>query len=75
MQQLQIEIVDALIPFLKRNGVLVYSTCSLESEENENVVRRVLAKMPILRLEAERSSLPFHDDFDGAYAARLTRTA
>lgn len=75
MQQLQIEIVHALIPFLKRNGALVYSTCSLEPEENENVIRRVLAEMPILRLGAGRDSLPFRDGFDGAYAARLTRTA
>jgi 16S rRNA (cytosine967-C5)-methyltransferase len=73
MQRLQIEIVRALIPFLKPNGVLVYSTCSLEPEENEEVVRRSLAEMPILRLEAERSSLPFRDGFDGAYAARLVR--
>ena len=73
MQRLQVEIVRALIPFLKPNGVLVYSTCSLEPEENEEVVRRSLAEMPILRLEAERSSLPFRDGFDGAYAARLVR--
>jgi 16S rRNA (cytosine967-C5)-methyltransferase len=73
MQRLQIEIVRALIPFLKPNGVLVYSTCSLEPEENEEVVRRGLAEMLILRLEAERSSLPFRDGFDGAYAARLVR--
>jgi 16S rRNA (cytosine967-C5)-methyltransferase len=73
MQQLQIKIVRALIPFLKLNGVLVYSTCSLEPEENEEVVRRSLTEMPVMRLETERSSLPFRDGFDGAYAARLVR--
>jgi len=26
-----------------------------------------------MRLEAERSSLPFRDGFDGGYAARLIR--
>src|SRR5207237_172231 len=66
MDQRQIEIVRALIPLLKPNGSLVYSTCSLEPEENEEVVRRVLAEMPILRLEAESVSLPFRDGFDGA---------
>ncbi|MFZ0917994.1 MAG: 16S rRNA (cytosine(967)-C(5))-methyltransferase RsmB [Candidatus Udaeobacter sp.] len=71
MQQLQIEIVRALIPLLKPNGVLVYSTCSLEPEENKEVVRRILAQMPGLSLETERSSLPFRDGFDGAYAAKL----
>src|SRR5213593_281403 len=53
MQKLQIEIVDALIPFLKRNGPLVYSTCSLEPEENEDVVRRILESSRDLRLEEE----------------------
>jgi 16S rRNA (cytosine967-C5)-methyltransferase len=75
MQQLQIEIVRALIPLLKPNGVLVYSTCSLEPEENKEVVRRSLAEMPVMRLEDERFSLPFRDGFDGAYAAKLIRTA
>jgi 16S rRNA (cytosine967-C5)-methyltransferase len=75
MQQLQIEIVRALIPLLKPNGVLVYSTCSLEPEENKEVVRHILEQTSSLSLETERSSLPFRDDFDGAYAARLVRNA
>jgi 16S rRNA (cytosine967-C5)-methyltransferase len=73
MQQLQIEIVRALIPLLKSNGVLVYSTCSLEPEENEKVVRRILMEMPILRLEMETFSLPFRDGFDGAFAAKIIK--
>jgi 16S rRNA (cytosine967-C5)-methyltransferase len=73
MQRLQIEIIRALISFLKPNGVLVYSTCSLEPEENEEVVRRILAEMPVMRLEEERFSFPFRDGFDGAYAAKLIR--
>jgi len=81
MQQRQIEIALAVIPLLKPNGVLVYSTCSLEEEENENVVQQLLRQMPvrrsvdeggsILKLEEERRWLPFIDNFDGAYAARL----
>jgi len=71
MHQRQIEIVRALVPLLKPKGALVYSTCSLEPEENEEVVRRILAETPALRLEAESVSLPFRDAFDGAFAAKL----
>jgi 16S rRNA (cytosine967-C5)-methyltransferase len=73
MQQLQIEIVRALIPLLKSNGVLVYSTCSLEPEENEKIAQQILTEMPILRLETKAFSLPFCDGFDGAFAAKIIK--
>ncbi len=74
MQKQQITLTRALLPLLKAQGVFVYSTCSLEPEENEQVVRRLLADWPGLRLEQEQWSLPFRDGFDGAYAAKLVRT-
>jgi 16S rRNA (cytosine967-C5)-methyltransferase len=74
MQERQIAIVRAVLQLLKPSGVIIYSTCSLESEENEEVVRRILSEMPVLRLGAERHSLPFRDGFDGAFAAKLVRS-
>jgi len=32
---------------LKRNGVLIYSTCSYSNEENENIVQWMTAELPI----------------------------
>ena len=71
MQRRQLAIAGALLPLLKPGGVFVYSTCSLEREENEEVVQELLKQKSILRSDGERQSLPFVDNFDGAYTARL----
>jgi 16S rRNA (cytosine967-C5)-methyltransferase len=73
MQQRQLEMLRAVIPLSAANGVLVYSTCSLEPEENEQVVRRILEGLPTLRLIEEKRSRPFRDGFDGAFAAEIIR--
>jgi 16S rRNA (cytosine967-C5)-methyltransferase len=73
MQKRQVEIVRASASLLKPGGILVYSTCSLEPEENEQVVKRLTNERSILRLEEEKRSVPFRDGFDGAYAARVVR--
>lgn len=70
----QFIITCAALQLVKPGGVLVYSTCSLEPEENEQVVRRLLSELPGLSLEAERGLLPFSDGFDGAFAAKLLKT-
>ena len=68
----QFIITRAVLRLLKPGGVLVYSTCSLEPEENEKLIRHLLTELPGLRLEMERDSLPFRDGFDGACAAKFT---
>ncbi len=58
---------------LRRGGTLVYSTCSLEPEENRGAVDNFLNAHPAFHLERERELLPFADGVDGTYVARLTR--
>ena len=71
MQMQQLAIVRAIIPLLKSDGALVYSTCSLEPEENEQVIEELLIKLPSMRLIEKRESQPFLDNFDGGFAAKL----
>jgi 16S rRNA (cytosine967-C5)-methyltransferase len=73
MHQQQISILRVVVPLLKQGGILVYSTCSLEPEENEEVVEETLANASMLRLEQQKHCFPFRDSFDGAFAAQLTK--
>jgi len=72
MSNEQLIISRAVFRLLKPGGILVYSTCSLESEENEKVVRRLRTELPALGLEAQKDSLPFREGFDGAFAAKMS---
>jgi 16S rRNA (cytosine967-C5)-methyltransferase len=69
----QRKILENALPCLKPGGRLVYSTCSIEAEENAGQIERFLADHPELKLTASRQILPFRDSTDGAYAARLER--
>ncbi|MEI8289933.1 MAG: 16S rRNA (cytosine(967)-C(5))-methyltransferase RsmB, partial [Verrucomicrobiota bacterium] len=69
----QLELLRQAAPKLKAGGVMVYSTCSLEPEENSEVVKTFLAAHPDFELETERQLLPFVDGVDGAFVARLLR--
>ena len=69
----QLEILSRAALQLKPGGTLVYSTCSFEPEENEQVVNAFLAAQPDFSLAHERQLLPFADGVDGGYVARLVR--
>jgi 16S rRNA (cytosine967-C5)-methyltransferase len=69
----QLILLDQAARQLKPGGTLVYSTCSLEPEENLGVVRGFLADHAEYKLIAQRELLPVKDEVDGAYVARLQR--
>ena len=71
----QLKLLTQAATHTKLAGQLVYSTCSIESEENEQLVARFLETHPGWGLASERSLHPVEDRTDGAYAARITRQA
>lgn len=75
MRQEQLRILRATVPLLKVGGALVYSTCSIEPEENDEVGKVIRQEFSFLKLAGHTSLLPFRDGFDGAYAAKLIRSA
>jgi 16S rRNA (cytosine967-C5)-methyltransferase len=71
LRQTQLDLLKFAATKLKPGGVLIYSTCSLEPEENSEVVKEFLRERKNFKLESERELLPFADSVDGAFVARL----
>ena len=73
LQKAQLDLLQLAATKLKSGGVLIYSTCSLEPEENSEVVKEFLREHENFQLESERELLPFTDKVDGAYVVRLKK--
>jgi len=70
MAKLQSRLVHAVIPLLKPGGTLVYSTCSIETEENRGTIAGIVVQFTDLRKLDEVALMPSPVN-DGAYAALL----
>jgi 16S rRNA (cytosine967-C5)-methyltransferase len=85
--KLQSEMLEAAAQIVKPGGTLVYSTCSIEPEENETQVLNFLERHREYRLSSPSgwhepdqlndhgmlTMLPHRHGFDGAFAARMER--
>jgi 16S rRNA (cytosine967-C5)-methyltransferase len=70
----QTRILDSVAPIVRPGGLLVYLTCSLEVDENENRVNDFLASHPeYQREEDDLFIFPTDHDTDGGFGARLRR--
>lgn len=66
-------ILSSAFSKVRPGGFLVYSTCSLEPEENENLVRNWVAGNRAGRLISEQRLFPPESQTDGAYAALIRK--
>ena len=67
----QLALLRRCAGLLKSGGTLVYSTCSLEPEENEQVADEAARTIPGLCLHTVRHIRPWVDGVDGAFCAKF----
>ncbi len=70
--RLQKDIVSASWQYVKPGGTLLYSTCTVRREENEEMCRWICESFPFT-MEESRQLFPGEDDCDGFFYARLKR--
>jgi len=68
----QVVLLGNALDALAKGGRLVYSTCSLEPEENEQVLDLVLANRAEVDVQQTLRRLPGRDPGDGFWAAVIT---
>ncbi|PUZ71168.1 hypothetical protein GQ55_2G292900 [Panicum hallii var. hallii] len=85
---LQDELLDSASTLVKPGGILIYSTCSIDPEENEKRITTFVQRHPEFAIQSVRgyvptefvtdegfySSNPTKHSMDGAFAARLVRS-
>jgi len=69
----QARMLNACSRLLAPDGIIVYSTCSLEPEENEQQIERWLSLNPNFKLDSQTFNIPPDSNTDGAFVARLVR--
>lgn len=86
---MQTSILSNLAPYLRKGGILVYSTCTIFHEENEDVIKTFLQSHPEFELDDPSKILPgashrfihdgyfktfpINDSMDGFFVARLMK--
>lgn len=74
LSALQLQILEQASAAVRPGGRLVYSTCSIDFQEDRGVVDAFLARHPEFCLKEDYLALPHAEQADGAYAACLLRS-
>jgi 16S rRNA (cytosine967-C5)-methyltransferase len=70
---LQQQMLDTVCAYVKCGGKLIYSTCTIHKEENEDNVAAFLKKHPEFTLVEQRQIFPMEGS-DGFFVAKMIRS-
>lgn len=73
LTQTQSKILDNGAEYVKSGGTLVYSTCTLLKEENEDIIKKFLKQHRRFKLESQQTYLPDDKGSDGFFVAKMRR--
>ncbi len=75
--KMQRELLEKAAAIVKPYGKICYSTCSIQSQENNEVIRDFLTSHANFKIASEQLILPCSGEFDhdGGYAAILLRNS
>ncbi len=74
LPEIQYAILKASSEYLKEKGILVYSTCTLNKKENEDIVNKFISENKSFKLEDMTTFFPKAGKTDGFFVAKLVKS-
>ncbi len=79
LSQLQLKLLENLVPLVKLHGKITYSTCTIMQTENQQVIKSFLKQHPQFSLQNPRrigrEIFPDEYETDGFFMANLIKNA
>ena len=75
LTEIQAKILNNAARYVKKGGVLVYSTCTILAEENGGQIQRFLKENTNFEIEYEKQILTEADGESGFYICRMAKNS
>ena len=70
---LQKTLLEEAYSLLKKDGILVYSTCTINKKENEKQIENFIKNHDDLEVITQKTLLPYEYDTDGFYYCKMIK--
>ena len=73
LPEIQLQILETSVKYLKPDGQIMYSTCTIRQAENRKVIDAFIEKHADFEIVSEKTLMPQTDGTDGFYFCILKR--